>query len=70
MSIYVDKVHIYCDHENCDNEILIADELLGSCELNESDDFMGAVSDTAFDHGWIRNWHNSKFSCPSCDDGN
>ena len=22
MSVYVDKVHIYCDHENCDNEIL------------------------------------------------
>ena len=70
MSIYVDKVHIYCDHENCDNEILIADELLGSCELNEPDDFMGAVSDSAFNHGWVKNLHNSKFSCPSCDDCN
>ena len=27
MSIYVDKVHIYCDHENCDNEVMIDDKM-------------------------------------------
>ena len=78
MSIYVDKVHIYCDHENCDNNVMIDDEEMGSKSLQrfrykDSGDgsIAGAISDYAFNRGWIIDTNGwNKVSCPSCDNGN
>ena len=75
MSIYIDKVHIYCDHENCDNEVMIDDEELGSNDWttfhhpNGTND--DVISDYAFNRGWVidsNGWN--KVSCPDHDDGN
>ena len=68
MSLYVDKVHIYCDHRNCDNEIMLESEELGSVDLqNTTDTIVDAVSDIAFAQGWTFDplgWN--KASCPKC----
>ena len=70
MSVYVDKVHIYCDHENCDNEIMLKSEELGSVDLQSSSvrtpSIVEAISDIAFAEGWFFDplgWN--KASCPN-----
>ena len=75
MSIYVDKVHIYCDHENCDNEVMIDDEEMGSNDLarfhHPNGSIADVISDYAFNRGWLIDTNGfNKVSCPSCDDGN
>ena len=75
MSIYVDKVHIYCDHENCDNEVMIDDEEMGSVDLARlyptNGSITDAINDYAFNRGWLIDTNGfNKVSCPSCDDGN
>ena len=78
MSIYVDKVHIYCDHEDCDNNVMIEAEELGSYDFSHpprglrnppygSVESIGdVISDFAFTLGWgIDN--NSKVFCPTHD---
>ena len=76
MSLYTDKIHIYCDHENCDNDVIIDDEEMGSNDLSGlgrigNTSIADVISDYAFNRGWVidsNNWN--KVSCPSCDDGN
>ena len=75
MSIYVDKVHIYCDHENCDNNVMIDDEEMGSNDLANSCRTMDvhhngsiadAISDYAFNRGWVIDTNGwNKVSCPA-----
>ena len=70
MSIYVDKVHIYCDHEGCDNETILDDEEIGSidfCRKSEYDSITAAVSDFALMCHWYVDPITNKVSCPSCD---
>ena len=72
MSIYVDKVHIYCDHENCDNNVMIDDEEMGSNDLamiretfKVQPSIADAISDFAFDRGWLIDTNGwNKVSCP------
>ena len=64
MSIYVDKVHIYCDHDSCDNETMIEAEELGSIDFSTCDESVAlAISDFAFENNWYIDI-NSKVWCP------
>ena len=70
MSIYVDKVHIYCDQDNCDNETILDNEEIGSidfCRKSEYDSITAAVSDFAFICGWYFEPFTNEVFCPSCD---
>jgi len=70
MSIYVDKVHIYCDSDNCDNETMIEAEELGSidfCDRSEYKDIHDGISDFALMCGWYIEPTTRKVKCPSCD---
>ena len=72
MSIYVDKVHIYCDHENCDNEVMIDDEEMGSNDLARlypaNGSIVDAIVDYAFNRGWLIDTNGfNKVSCPTHD---
>jgi len=74
MSIYVDKVHIYCDHENCDENTMIDDEEMGSYDFSfksEYESIGNAICDYAFNKGWFIDGHPfdrfSTVSCPSHD---
>ena len=70
MSIYVDKVHLYCDQ--CEIDIVIESEELGSKDLGvvgETSSIASAVSDPAFYLGWYIHPINHMVSCPSCDGG-
>ena len=76
MSIYVDKVHIYCDHEECDNETMIDNEEMGSYDFggvfsgqhiqHPNPLFFNVISDYAFGRGWIID-DNNKVFCPTHD---
>ena len=76
MSLYADKIHIHCDHENCDNNVIIDDEELGSNDLSglggiHHFSIADVISDYAFNRGWVVDKNKEdKVSCPSCDDGN
>ncbi len=70
MSIYVDKVHIYCDSENCDNETMIEAEELGSIDFSdrsEYSDILCGVSDFALNVRWYIDPFTHRVSCPNCD---
>jgi len=70
MSIYIDKVHIYCDNDDCDNETMIKAEELGSidfCDKSEYSSITSAVSDFALNQNWYIDPITDKVSCPSCD---
>ena len=72
MSIYVDKVHIYCDHENCDNNVMIDNEEMGSYDFSHKSEYESienAIHDFAFTHGWVID-NNNRVSCSDHDDGN
>ena len=67
MSMYIDKVHLYCDQ--CENDTMIESEELGSIDVGKTDSLSSAVSDSAFYAGWYIDPINNRVSCPSCDDG-
>ena len=69
MSIYVDKVHIYCDHEDCDENTMIEDEEMGSYDFSSKSEYESignAVCDYAFIQGWFID-NNNRVSCPTHD---
>ena len=73
MSMYIDKVHLYCDQ--CENDTMIESEELGSIDIGKKinheqyNSLSGVVSDFAFNKGWYIDPINNLVSCPSCDDG-
>lgn len=73
MSMYIDKVHIYCDQ--CENDTMIESEELGSIDIGKKinheqyNSLSGVVSDFAFNKGWYIDPINNLVSCPSCDNG-
>jgi hypothetical protein len=76
MSIYIDKVHIYCDSDHCDNETMIDEELLGSIDFShhyhqksEYTSITSAVSDFALMRKWFVSPETNQVFCPSCDNG-
>ena len=75
MSIYIDQVHIYCDHEGCDSNTMINPEELGSMDFGRVgkcrvgyQTLQDIVGDFAFAMGWMMH-PDHKLSCPNCDDG-
>ena len=70
MSIYVDKAHLYCDSDNCDNETMIEAEELGSIDFSDKSEYSSvtaALSDFALMRHWYIDPLTSKVSCPACD---
>ena len=66
MSIYIDKAHLYCDHENCDHNLVIAPEELGSYDFgshSEYDSMESAVADFAFSQQWYIDPITKRVSC-------
>ena len=69
MSIYIDKVHIYCDHEDCDENTMIEDEEMGSYDFSHKSEYESignAICDYAFNRGWFID-NNNKVFCPTHD---